>query len=183
MVSGALMLIPRGDFDALNGFGTVSAAGLAGTWKLQIVQRTGGPAIATPSDAVYTLTVLDGSTLSAHADCNTCSGSFTIVGDVITVSPVLACTRALCPTSTIETIYESLLDQDGVHLHPALGVSGRIDTGHGLLLSMSGLDVPAALRWWWVRCGGAAGVSTPDFRDLCTALYAQRSGVAPPEFR
>lgn len=90
-------------------FGTVSAAGLAGTWKLQIVQRTGGPAIATPSDAVYTLTVLDGSTLSAHADCNTCSGSFTIVGDVITVSPVLACTRALCPTSTIETIYESLL--------------------------------------------------------------------------
>lgn len=90
-------------------FGTVSAAGLAGTWKLQIVQRTGGPAIATPSDAVYTLTVLDGSTLSAHADCNTCSGSFTIVGDAITVSPLLACTRALCPTSTIETIYESLL--------------------------------------------------------------------------
>lgn len=90
-------------------FGTVSAAGLVGTWKLKIVQRTGGPAIATPSDAVYTLTVLDGSTLSAHADCNTCAGSFTIVGDVITVSPVLACTRALCATSTIETIYESLL--------------------------------------------------------------------------
>lgn len=90
-------------------FGTVSAAGLAGTWKLKIVQRTGGPAIATPSDAVYTLTVLDGSTLSARADCNTCTGSFSIVGDVITVSPVLACTRALCPTSTIETIYESLL--------------------------------------------------------------------------
>jgi heat shock protein HslJ len=90
-------------------FGTVSAAGLAGTWKLQIVQRTGGPAIAIPSDAVYTLTVLDRSTLSARADCNTCTGSFTIVGDVITVSPVLACTRAFCATSTIETIYESLL--------------------------------------------------------------------------
>lgn len=90
-------------------FGTVSAAGLAGTWKLQIVQRTGGPAIAIPSDAPYTLTILDGAALSARADCNTCSGTFRIVGDAITVSSVLACTRALCPTSTIEAIYTSLL--------------------------------------------------------------------------
>ncbi len=59
----------------------------------------------------------------------------------------------------------------------------RIDTGHSLLLSLSGTGVPAALRWWWIRCGGAAGVATPDFRDLCTALYAQRSSVVPPEIR
>ncbi len=59
----------------------------------------------------------------------------------------------------------------------------RIDTGQSLLLSMSGTGVPAALRWWWIGCGGAAGLSTPDFRDLCTALYAQRSGVVPPETR
>ncbi len=59
----------------------------------------------------------------------------------------------------------------------------RIDTGRSLLLSMSGTGVPTALRWWWIRCGGAAGVATPDFRDLCTALYAQRSGVVPPETR
>jgi hypothetical protein len=62
-------------------------------------------------------------------------------------------------------------------------VQVRVDTGRGLLLSVSGPAVPAGLRWWWVRCGGTAGVSIPDFRALCTALYAQRSRVVPPEIR
>lgn len=100
-------------------FATVSAAGLAGPWKLEILQRTGGPAIAVPPNTVYTLTFAD-SLVSVRADCNTCVGSFTIVGDAITLPPVLACTRAACDTSTIEVIYTALLQGES-----RVGVSGQ----------------------------------------------------------
>ncbi|MGC4085525.1 MAG: META domain-containing protein [Vicinamibacterales bacterium] len=89
-------------------FGTVSAAGLEGVWTLEIIQRAGGPALATPRNAVYTLTFRSGTVL-AQADCNTCVGTFTMVGDAVTISPALACTRAACPTSDFEVIYEALL--------------------------------------------------------------------------
>lgn len=100
-------------------FGTVSAASLAGVWKLEIVQRTGGPALATPADAAYTLS-FSGTTVSARVDCNTCVGTFSIVGDAITISPVLACTRAACPTSAFGVIYEGLLAGES-----RVGVSGQ----------------------------------------------------------
>lgn len=89
-------------------FGTVSPAGLEGVWTLEIVQRSGGPAIATPANATYTLS-FSGNSVSARADCNTCIGSYTMVGDAITISPTLACTRASCPTAAFEVIYEALL--------------------------------------------------------------------------
>ena len=69
----------------------MSPAGLEGVWKLQIVQRAGGPALATPANAAYTL-IFSGSTVTAHADCNTCAGSYTMVGDAITIAS--ACTAS-----------------------------------------------------------------------------------------
>ncbi|MBS1817649.1 MAG: META domain-containing protein [Acidobacteria bacterium] len=101
-------------------FGTVSAEGLAGTWTLQILQQAGGPAIAAPSEASYSLT-FSGNRVSALADCNTCSGSFTIVGDAVTISPVLACTRALCKTAPFEQLYTVMLAGES-----RVGVSGKL---------------------------------------------------------
>lgn len=88
--------------------GTVSTAGLAGTWRLNMVQRTGGPALAATAGRTYSLS-FNSNTVSAHVDCNTCVGSFTLVGDALTISPVLACTRAACPPQEFAAAYEALL--------------------------------------------------------------------------
>ena len=72
------------------------------------IQLAGQPEQATPGNATYSLTVTDGR-LSTRVDCNTCNGAFTFSAQTLDAGPVLACTRAACPTMAFGDAYVSLL--------------------------------------------------------------------------
>ena len=73
-------------------------AELAGAWTLTSIQPAGGAAQARPETADYLVTFENGR-IAARADCNLCSGLATVSVGAVSIGPVLACTRAACPTS------------------------------------------------------------------------------------
>ena len=75
------------------------------------IQPAGQPEQSRPADATYTLSFADGR-LSTRADCNTCSGTFSVSGQTLTAGPALACTRAACPTMAFEAAYVGILSGD-----------------------------------------------------------------------
>jgi heat shock protein HslJ len=84
---------------------------LTGTWNLLSIQPAGQANQPTPPGARYTLSFADGR-LSTRVDCNVCSGGFALAGETLTAGPVLACTRAACPTMAFENAYTSVLSGD-----------------------------------------------------------------------
>lgn len=84
----------------------LTASQLAGTWTLVSMQLDGQAVQAAPTG--YSLTLGDGQ-LSTRVDCNTCAGTFTLTGQVLTTGPALACTRAACATMTFESAYTKVL--------------------------------------------------------------------------
>ena len=86
----------------------LTADQISGTWTLVSIQPAGQADQATPPGASYTLTFADGR-LSTRVDCNMCSGTFTLSGQMLTAGPALACTRAACPTMAFESGYTTLL--------------------------------------------------------------------------
>ena len=48
--------------------------------------------------------------ISLRADCNVCSGLATVSSGAVSIGPVLACTRAACPTMEFASVYVSLLE-------------------------------------------------------------------------
>jgi heat shock protein HslJ len=95
-----------------NGSVTLSAGALAGTWRLLSIHAAGSAMMPAPPGAEYTLTLGDGR-LSTRADCNLCNGSFSLSGDRLTAGPLLACTRAACPTMEFENAYTRMLSGEG----------------------------------------------------------------------
>jgi heat shock protein HslJ len=89
----------------------LTADQVAGTWTLASIQPTGQAEQGRPAAATYTLSFADGR-ISTRADCNTCSGTFTVSGQTLTAGPALACTRAACPTMAFETVYVGILSGD-----------------------------------------------------------------------
>src|SRR5262245_2736153 len=87
---------------------SLTADQLSGTWTLVSIQPAGQADQPTPPGASYTLTFTDGR-LSTRVDCNMCNGAFTLSGQTLTAGPLLACTRAACPTMAFESGYTSLL--------------------------------------------------------------------------
>jgi heat shock protein HslJ len=88
-----------------------TTAQLEGTWTLASIQRAGDAKQDRPFNSIYTLSFNEGR-LSTRADCNTCGGSFSVEGAVLTAGPNLACTRAACPTMAFENVYTSILGGD-----------------------------------------------------------------------
>jgi heat shock protein HslJ len=88
--------------------GTISTEGLAGVWRLELLQPAGEGAVLAPSGATYTLT-LSQDVAAVRADCNVCSGHFTLLGDSFDLATGLACTRAACPTASFEALYTRIL--------------------------------------------------------------------------
>ena len=86
----------------------LTASQLSGTWTLQSMQAAGHAAQPAPAGASYTLSLADGR-FSLRADCNSCGASYTLSGDMVTLGPNLACTRAACPTMEFEAIYLGVL--------------------------------------------------------------------------
>ena len=88
-----------------------TTAQLDGTWTLASIQPAGDAKQDRPFTATYTLTFSD-NRLSTRADCNVCSGAFSVNGDTLTAGPLLACTRAACPTMAFENLYTGILGGD-----------------------------------------------------------------------
>jgi heat shock protein HslJ len=93
---------------SLGGSSPVTADQLSGAWTLVSMQRTGESVQPAPAGATYTVTFGD-SRLTTRVDCNTCSGTFGLSGQTLTLGPALACTRAACPTMAFENEYTRLL--------------------------------------------------------------------------
>ena len=86
----------------------LTADQIAGTLTLLSIQPAGQAEQATPAGTSYTLTFADGR-LSTRVDCNICKGAFALSGQILTAGPMLACTRAACPTMAFENAYTRLL--------------------------------------------------------------------------
>jgi heat shock protein HslJ len=115
---------PTSPSSASGGGQALTAETLAGTWTLTSMQPSNQPEQASPAGATYTLTFTN-NRVSTRADCNSCSGTFALSGQTLTVGPALACTRAACPTMAFETVYSRLLS----------GESTVTQSGATLLLS------------------------------------------------
>lgn len=77
------------------------SARVDGTWSL--VQVTSGAlSLTEPKAATRFVLTLAGDRALLKADCNTCAGDFRLDDDVISLS-LLACTRAFCPSSPLDT--------------------------------------------------------------------------------
>ncbi len=85
-----------------------TAPQLPGTWNLVSIRPAGEAEQAKPSGVSYTLTLVDGR-LSTRADCNICGGTYTLNGQTLMAAPLMACTRAACPTMAFENTYMKLL--------------------------------------------------------------------------
>jgi heat shock protein HslJ len=81
---------------------------VSGTWILAAIQPAGQAEVAVPGGASYELSLADGR-VSTRADCNVCGGSFAVGSRTMTVGPLLACTRAACPTMAFENAYIAIL--------------------------------------------------------------------------
>ena len=71
-------------------------------WRLVAIEPATGNSIAVADGSRYWIEFLSESRLSARADCNTCSGSYTLSGTSVTIGP-LACTRAFCGEASLDT--------------------------------------------------------------------------------
>jgi heat shock protein HslJ len=89
----------------------LTAGQLSGSWTLRSMQVAGGAVTAVPGGARYTLSFGDGR-VSVRADCNSCSGTYALNGGTITIGPTLACTRAACPTMSLDAAYMNVLSGD-----------------------------------------------------------------------
>jgi heat shock protein HslJ len=86
----------------------LTADQVAGSWSLVSMQPAGQTAQAAPAGATYSVTLADGK-ISTRADCNMCSTSFTLSGQMLNVAEAMACTRAACPTMAFENAFTSIL--------------------------------------------------------------------------
>ena len=98
---------------------TSPGGSLPGTWNLESIQPVGEAEQARPSGATYTVTFTNGA-LTTRADCNSCSGPYTLTGQTLVAGPLLACTRAACPTMAFENTYTRLLGGEST-----VSLSGR----------------------------------------------------------
>jgi len=81
---------------------------VSGTWILAAIQPAGQAEVTVPGGAIYELALADGR-VSTRVDCNVCGGNLAVGSRTMTVGPLLACTRAACPTMAFESAYLAIL--------------------------------------------------------------------------
>ena len=73
-------------------------------WRLVAIEPATGSSIAVTEGSRYWIEFLTDTRISARADCNTCSGSYTLSGNAVSIGP-LACTRAFCGETSLDTAF------------------------------------------------------------------------------
>jgi heat shock protein HslJ len=103
------------------------------TWKLETVARPGSATITVPSPDMFTVRFESNSTLAVRADCNSCTGRYTLDGTSVTVGN-LACTLIACPTPGVDQLFTAGLQ------------NARTATASGNQLVMTGPDYTLTFR-------------------------------------
>jgi heat shock protein HslJ len=103
------------------------------TWKLETVARVGTATITIPNPDQFTVRFEDNSNLTARADCNSCSGRYTLDGTSISIGN-LACTLIACPMPGLDQIFSTALQ------------NARTATTSGNQLVMTGPDYTLTFR-------------------------------------
>ena len=80
-----------------------------GSWDLRSFQFTGGPVGMVLEPGFYTADFTADGHVSARADCNRCSASYSAAGTSLEIG-ALACTRAYCGESSLFDDYAAALD-------------------------------------------------------------------------
>ena len=78
------------------------------TWKLESIERTGAATITVPNPEQFTVRFEDNGNMAVRADCNSCSGRYTLDGSSLTIGNV-ACTLIACPMPGLDTTFTSAL--------------------------------------------------------------------------
>jgi heat shock protein HslJ len=82
------------------------------TWKLETIQSAalGAPTpVQVSNPDLYTLKLGNDGRASVRADCNTCTGPYTLDGSTMRMGP-LACTLVGCPAGSLGTTYAQVLE-------------------------------------------------------------------------
>jgi heat shock protein HslJ len=81
---------------------------MGSSWTVDTIARTGTGAVAPPAPERFTLLFGTEGRVSVQADCNRCTGGYTVADGSVTIG-ALACTRAFCPSAPIDTDYVTIL--------------------------------------------------------------------------
>jgi heat shock protein HslJ len=108
---------------------SLNAEAVSGTWRLASLQRAGQPAEAVPAGANFSVRVAQ--SLHVTADCNLCTGAWSLSGNTLSVGP-LACTLAACRTMPFDTTFVSLVS--GASTATQQGDTLTLSSGHGTLV-------------------------------------------------
>jgi heat shock protein HslJ len=106
------------------------APDVAGAWTLVSIQPSGEAVQVKPATADYSA-IFENGRISLRADCNVCSGLATVSSGAVSIGPVLACTRAACPTMEFASVYVSLLA--GEHSAATDGRSLTLQSAGGIV--------------------------------------------------
>ncbi len=87
---------------------TGPSAVVGGVWKTQSIEAPAIGLVPIPQPANYTVEFRDGGQLAVKADCNSCSGTYSISGESLQVG-ALACTRAFCGSASFDTAFLAVL--------------------------------------------------------------------------
>ena len=79
------------------------------TWKLESIERTGSPVVPIPNPENYTLKLGNDGRLGVRADCNSCSGTYTLDGSTLKIGQ-MACTLVGCGLGSLDGTYAALLN-------------------------------------------------------------------------
>jgi heat shock protein HslJ len=104
LVAIALFAVGCGDDDL-----TSPSAVIGGVWKLQSLEIPGRGLVQVPVPANYTVEFKEGGLVAIKADCNTCSGTYSISGESMKIS-ASACTAAYCGTASLDTAFLAVLN-------------------------------------------------------------------------
>jgi len=78
------------------------------TWKLEAIERAGLPTITVASPDQYTMRLGNDGRLSVRADCNQCTGTYSLEGGTLRVGN-MACTLVGCPAGSLDSAYAAAL--------------------------------------------------------------------------
>lgn len=101
-----------------------------GIWRLRSIETSAGGLVAASRPGNYTLEFQDTGRLAVKADCNMCSGTYSISGDALQVGP-LACTRAFCGATSDDVVFLDLLST--ARTMGVRGIELSIDSPKGTL--------------------------------------------------
>jgi heat shock protein HslJ len=101
---------------------------IAGRWMLVSQQVQGEAEAMPPAGAPFSLEIVDGRA-QVVADCNRCNGTAMVGTATITAGPLLACTRAFCPSAPFDDRFLRILAGESAAAIDGSALTLRSDRG------------------------------------------------------